>query len=193
MIQNAPEKQPTEQPVPSTFERLLFDFGTRIFNLARRLLNRVEDAEDLTQDVLIKLAQKLEQFRGDSSLETWVYRVTVNAALDFRRKNVREPECCADPSPESRHLWFPGSRAAGGRDPQRRAMNAEAKQLVEQAVRELPEHYRDVYVLTDVEGLPIAEVAELLQISVAAAKSRLHRARLILRQVMAPYFEEPLT
>lgn len=194
MIQDAKSETNTvAEEVPQTFERLLFEFGTRIFNLARRMLNRVEDAEDLTQDVLLKLAKKVVQFRGESSLDTWVYRVTVNAALDFRRRRARQPDCCVDPSSESHGKGLRGGQSAAWRDPQRRALNAEARHQVERAIHELPEHYRDVYVLTDVEELPIVEAAELLQLSVPAAKSRLHRARLLLRQQLAPYFEEALT
>lgn len=180
-------------PVPRRLERMLFEYGTRIFNLARRMLNRVEDAEDLTQDVLLKLARKLVQFRGDSSLDTWVYRVTVNAALDFRRKRDHQPVTGGDPYDEFLENGAYARIVPLWRDPQQRALNTEARGIVEQAVQELPENYRDVYLLTDIEELPIVDVSELLQISVAAAKSRLHRSRLLLRQRLSPYFEEPVT
>ncbi len=157
------------------------------------MLNRVEDAEDLTQDVLMKPSRKLAQFRGDSSLDTWVYRVTVNAALDFRRKRARQPVTAGDPSQDFLESGTHAKTVSLWRDPQQQALNSEAKGLVEQAIHELPEHYRDVYLLTDIEELPIVDASEILQISVFAAKSRLHRARLILRHKLAPYFEECAT
>ncbi len=80
-----------------TVEQILQDHGTRVYNLARRMLGNVEDAEDLTQEVLLKVFQQIGQFRGQAALSTWVYRITVNAALKYRQRRGRRPLPVGDP------------------------------------------------------------------------------------------------
>ncbi len=172
-------------------EQIIRDHGPRVYNLARRMLGNVEDAEDLTQEVLLQVFQKIGQFRGQAALSTWVYRITVNMALKYRERRARRPLALGDP--------FEGFQADGRHahpvrawrdEPQRAVLDNEERQVVEKAIAELPESYREVYLLTDVEKLPIPEVADLLNLTVPAMKSRLHRARLVLRNRLAPYFEE---
>lgn len=177
---------------PLTSEQVFQEFAPRVYHLARRMLGNASDAEDVTQEVFLQLVRKLATFRGDSSFSTWLYRVTVNAALSFRRKRaVRQ----ADPLPE--HLEDFGNdgkhRAAvrpWTRGPEQELLDGETHQLIEAAIAELPESYRDVYLLADVEELPSAEIAGMLGISTSAVKNRLHRARLHMRKKLATQFEE---
>jgi RNA polymerase sigma-70 factor (ECF subfamily) len=184
-----------EDPAPSsppTPEKLFEEYAPRVYHLARRLLGNAADAEDVTQDVFLQVVRKLPTFRGEAAFSTWLYRVTVNAALAYRRKQaLREahalPEALEDFREDGNH------RALVRRwmtTPNHLALEREGHELIEEAIAKLPESYRDVYVLADVEHLPNAEIAEMLGLNVPGVKSRLHRARLLMRKALAPYFEE---
>jgi RNA polymerase sigma-70 factor (ECF subfamily) len=177
---------------PLTPERVFHDYAPRVFHLARRMLGNDADAEDVTQDVLLQVVRKLDTFRGESAFPTWLHRVTVNAALSNRRKRAqREDHQSHDPL-ESFH--DDGHHARPLRpwsvQPEQAVLDQETQELIEKAIARLPEIYRDVYVLADVEGLPNGEIAEMLGLSLAAVKSRLHRGRLLMRDALAPHFEE---
>src|SRR6266478_6367136 len=140
-----------DKPTALTPERVFKDYAPRVYNLARRMLGNDADAEDVTQDVLLQVVRKLPTFRGESAFPTWLHRVTVNAALAHRRKQaVREDTHVANP----------------------------LEDLIDRAIAGLPAIYRTVLVLSDLEELPNAEIAERLGLTVPAVKSRLHRARL---------------
>ena len=159
------------------------------------MLGNDADAEDVTQDVLLQVVRKLDTFRGESAFPTWLHRVTVNAALAHRRKRANrqahqsgEPlDAVLDDGDGHPH---PGSLRPWSISPDQPVLDAETHELIEQAIGKLPETYRDVYVLADVEGMPNADIAEMLGMSVAAVKSRLHRGRLLMRDALAPHFEE---
>src|SRR5262245_23323271 len=177
---------------PLTPERVFREHGARVYNLARRMLGNDADAEDVTQDVLLQVVRKLDTFRGDAQLATWLHRVTVNAALAHRRKRTRREEHeVHDPL---NHFLDNGHHASHVRpwsvSPDAQVLGHEQTQLIERAISGLPELYRDVYVLADVQGMPNAEIGDLLGLSVPAVKSRLHRRRLLMRHALAPHFEE---
>jgi RNA polymerase sigma-70 factor (ECF subfamily) len=178
-----------------TVEEVFRDYAPRIFSLARRMLGNDADAEDVTQDVLLQVVRKLDTFRGESAFPTWLHRVTVNAALAHRRKRAaRDQGRVYDPL---ENFLADGRHAAVVKKwsvpPDQEMLDRETHELIEQAIAELPETYRDVYVLADVEGLPNAEIAEMLELSTPAVKSRLHRARLMMRDLLARHFEEAAT
>lgn len=178
--------------LPPSPEELFRDHAPRVYTLARRMLGNDADAEDVTQDVLLQVIRKLATFRGESSFSTWLHRVTVNAALAHRRKRaLREEGRVNDPLelfPDNGHHPLPVRRWAAA--PEQQVLDQETHQLIEAAIARLPESYRDVYVLADVEGMANADIADLLEMSVSAVKSRLHRARLMMRDALAPHFEE---
>src|SRR5262249_15551847 len=166
------------------------DYGPRVYNLARRMLGSDADAEDVTQDVLLQLVRKLDTFRGESALPTWLHRITVNAALSHRRKKATR-EDHEEHDPLERLLEQGHHQARRWRvGPEEALLDHETHELIERAIARLPEKYRDVFVLIDVEGLSNADAAEMLGLSVPAVKSRLHRARLLMRHALAPHFEE---
>lgn len=190
MVAKTAVAEPTGPPL--TPEEVFRDYGPRVYNLARRMLNNDADAEDVTQDVLLQVVRKLGTFRGESAFPTWLHRVTVNAALAHRRKaSYRQERTVADPLDafidDGRHLT---PIRSWNLRPDEIAIDQEQQKLVEEAIAELPESFRDIYLLADVEGLPNAEIADMLELSVPAVKSRLHRARLLLRSALAPHFEE---
>jgi RNA polymerase sigma-70 factor (ECF subfamily) len=184
--------QATPNGSKPTVDQVVRDHAPRIYNLARRILGNDADAEDVTQDVLLQVVRKLDTFRGDSALPTWLYRITVNAALAHRRKRAvgeerRVPNPLDKFGEEGSH---PGPVRQWSVPPDQALMDRETRDLIERAIADLPDVYRVVYVLADVEGLPNAEIADMLELSVPAVKSRLHRARLLMRDALAPHFEE---
>jgi RNA polymerase sigma-70 factor, ECF subfamily len=190
-----PEPVSGAAAVPLTADRVFRDYAPRVYNLARRMLGNDADAEDVTQDVLLQVVRKLDTFRGESAFPTWLHRVTVNAALAHRRKRANRQahqsgqalDAVLDDGEGQPH---PGSLRPWSISPDQPVLDAETNELIERAIAGLPDTYRDVYVLADVEGLPNAEIGDMLGLSVAAVKSRLHRARLMMRDALAPHFEE---
>jgi RNA polymerase sigma-70 factor, ECF subfamily len=182
-------------PTP-TPEEVIEAYAPKVYNLAYRMLGSASDAEDVTQDVLLTVVKKLHTFRGESSIGTWLHRVTVNACLAYRRKRANRaqrqvPDPLVHDFAETGHHNSPvrGWTAP----PEERLQERETQELIERAIGDLPELYRDVYVLADVEGLPNAEIAEMLGMNVPGVKSRLHRARLMMRKSLAPHFEESVS
>ncbi len=183
-------------PAPSesdavTPEMVFREYAPRIYHIARRMLGNDADAEDVTQDVLLQVIRKLDTFRGDAQLTTWLHRVTVNAALAYRQKRAtrqnRETSEAADDVLESAPNTAAIKRWNVG--PDEPVLAAEQAEVIEKAIADLPAPFRDVYVLADVEGLPNSEIADMLGLTVPAVKSRLHRARLRMRDSLAPHFE----
>ena len=189
---------PTAQDEPSpacgvvTAELVFREHAGRVFRLARRMLGNDADAEDVAQDVLLQVVRKLDTFRGEAALTTWLHRVTANAALALRRRRAARRERSLAAIPES--SLEAGHAAAGPRRrrpaPDEQALGCELRQVIEAAVGRLPRLYRETYVLADVEGLSNAAVGVRLGLSLPAVKSRLHRARLMMRDALAPFFEE---
>jgi RNA polymerase sigma-70 factor (ECF subfamily) len=185
-----PALQEAHSAAPPSAEEVFLTYGGRVYHMARKMLPSDADAEDVTQDVLLQVVRKLPSFRGDAAFPTWLHRITVNAALSHRRKMaVREENRVHDPldalpgepvrGPDRAHL-----------SPESRLIRREEQGLIDRAVAGLPPLYRDVFVLSDIEGLPNAAIADSLGLSLPAIKSRLHRARLLLRDALAPHFAQ---
>jgi RNA polymerase sigma-70 factor (ECF subfamily) len=176
---------PRSVPLPITAEEVFQNHASQIFSLAWRLLSNYADAEDVTQDVLLSVVRKLGDFRGRADLKTWLHRVTVNAALLYRRRSLKQKLRTMS---DSLDQFAPSTRRSES-TPDKIAVQRETHRLIEEAISRLPEIYRDVFVLSDVEGWPNAEIGELLGLTLAAVKSRLHRARLLLRAALAAHLE----
>lgn len=159
----------------STFERIVQSHQDRIYNLCHYLLGNPQDAEDAAQEVFIKAFRKLKEFRPESSLYTWLYRIGVNTCLDHKRKLRPEPlrnesQVAELPSPES--------------SPERNYQSKEIGRAINSALEQLSEHSRAVIVLKEIEGLSYEEIAEVLNTSVGTIKSRLSRTRDELRRIL---------
>ena len=164
---------------PLTPERVFHEHLPCVYHLARRLLGHDADAEDVTQDVLLQVVRRLHSFRGEAEFTTWLHRVIVNAVLLHRRRlAARTDRQTGDRLQQYLHdPACSAHRRAGPETPDQRLLDDELRELLEQAIGRLPEPYRDVYVLADVEGCSNAHIGEVLGLSLAAVKSRLHRAR----------------
>ncbi len=176
-----------------TVEEVFRQYAPRVYHLARRMLGNEADAQDVTQDVMLQVLRKLDTFRGESAFPTWLHRVTVNAALAHRRRKATRHEQTAGDGAEylsEEHHEPHGPPRPWSVEPDRPVLDQERQEQVEAAIAGLPDMYREVFVLADVEQMPNADIADVLNLSVPAVKSRLHRARLMMRDKLAPYFEE---
>jgi RNA polymerase sigma-70 factor, ECF subfamily len=171
-------------------ECLVADYGDRAYRLAKGITRNAQDAEETVNDALWSVIRKIETFRGDSSLGSWIYRIVANAALQkLRCRAHRRDELSLDEGlpifdEDGRHADPISDWAASIDDP---ALQTELRAALDWAMGELPAHHRAVIVLHDVQGLSMAEVAGSLGITIATAKSRAHRARLFLRKRLSMF------
>lgn len=167
----------------AAFGVLVSRYQDRLYNTVYRLLGNAEDARDVVQDAFLSAYQSLGHFKGDSRLYTWLYRIAVNTAISFKRKQRavlsihrdRDGAGGADPLDPSEHAQ-PGYALEA----------AEEERRVQEALNRLSPPHRAVLVLKDIEGQKYEDIAEVLQVPIGTVRSRLHRARLELRQLLAP-------
>ena len=160
----------------AAFELLYERYHRRTYSLCLRMTSSQTEAEDLTQEVFIQLFRKIGSFRGDSAFSTWLHRLTVNQVLmHFRRRSVKNERTSEDGE-------MPEQSVPGTANPNR--MQVVDRIALKNAIAELPNGYRNVFVLHDVEGFEHEEVARMMGISVGTSKSQLHKARLKLRGLL---------
>ena len=149
------------------------------------------EAEEVMQETFINACRGAEAFEGRSSLSTWLYRIATNNGL-MRQRRKETPVVSLDTSPneEDAGEFWPRQLSDWDWNPENITLSGELQQVMDEAVEELPEQLRAVFVLRDLEGMSTKEVAEVLNISASNAKVRLHRARLLLREHLATYFSE---
>jgi len=179
---------------PDAVERLVDRYGGWVYRVVRRLLDDPRDAEEVAQDVFLTVARKIETFRGEAAFSSWLYRIAMNAAYQrLRARRARPAEVPLEPllpvfDDRGRFAGPVVDWSAQLEDP---AVATEARAALEQGLARLPEDYRVVVLLRDVEGLSNEDVAGILGLSVLAVKSRLHRARLALRRVLTELWASP--
>jgi RNA polymerase sigma-70 factor, ECF subfamily len=174
----------------SVLEVLMERYTPRVYRVAFGITRSHVDAEEVVQDVFLTLFRKIDSFEGRAALGTWLYRVAANAALIKRRgKRAAVEVALEDYLPAFKDDGHrEGDRAMlladWSRTPEAELLSGEARVILEEGLALLPEHYRAILVLRDVEELSNEQVAEILGESVASVKSRLHRARMALREVL---------
>ncbi len=180
----------------SAFEEVVNRYGNKIYGLAFRITHNHHSAEEIIQEVFLTLIKKIGTFRGESKFSSWLYRVTVNTSYMHLRAEKRHGHE-SDVSLEDYVPYDENGSLAGrvkakdwSNRPDEALLSKEAIEIIEKAVNELPESYRVIFHLSDIEGLSNEETAEILGLSVPAVKSRLHRARLFLRDKLSDYFYE---
>jgi len=168
-------------------------YGSRIFQLAMRYMKNREDAEEVTQDVLMKVYRKVDAFRGDAALSSWIYRITFNTAMSRLRSTrvaraaEQERERSLAVEVDDERLRAPRQPADWTRMPDEALLRAQLRQAVARAIAELPEIYRAPVVLRDIEGLSTEEASLRLNLKDQTLKSRLHRGRLMLREKLRSF------
>jgi len=164
------------------FEELMQRHETKAFNLALRLTRCQEDAEEVLQDAFTSIYRKIDAFEGKSAFTSWMYRIVVNAAfMRLRKRKKSLAKSMEDLTPAVRHQIIEENCGYQERSDSY-TVNRELRTELEKAISNLPGDYRLVYILRDVDCMSNQEVAEVLNLSVPAIKSRLHRARLMLRK-----------
>jgi len=166
-------------------------YGHKIFQLAFRYLRNNEDAEEVVQDVLLKVFRKIDAFRGDSALSSWIFRITFNTAMSrlrrtraMRHAEVNEIEIRTTPSDDTPAAFDPADWSNLADDAM---LRSELRERLAAAVIALPEIYRVPVILRDLQGLSTEEASTRLQIKDQTLKSRLHRGRLLLRERLADF------
>jgi RNA polymerase sigma-70 factor (ECF subfamily) len=175
----------------SAYRRFVELNSANVYNVALKLLGDEHEAEDVLQETFLSAFRAMDRFEGRSQLSTWLYRIAYNASLMRLRKRDRmttfsldQPHNLTGDETEPRYLVDWSSL------PDEELLSAEARQEMDRAIAELPETLRSAFVLRDIQGLSGSETAEVLGITVQAVKSRLHRARLRLRDALSEYYRE---
>jgi RNA polymerase sigma-70 factor (ECF subfamily) len=173
-----------------SFETIVSRYETKVHNLAMRLTRNPEDAEEVLQDVFVTVYRKISGFEGKAKFSSWLYRITVNAAFMKLRKRKQDQSVSLDDMlPHLQNKAITQRNAFGARSDSL-ALNNEIKNALEGAIDKLPEEYRAVFILRDIDGLSNKEVGEILDLSIPAVKSRLHRSRLMLRKKLKRFYED---
>ena len=178
----------------SAFDEIVSRYSDRIYGFAFRITRNTSDAEEVFQEVFLTLTKKLDTFRGESKFSSWLYRVTVNASYMYLRSQKKHESNISlenyAPYDDKGTLMGRIMDKDWSSRPDIIIYGKEALKIIDESINELPESYRTVFHLRDIDGLSNEEVADILEITVPAVKSRLHRARLFLRDKLSDYFHE---
>jgi RNA polymerase sigma-70 factor (ECF subfamily) len=174
----------------STFQYLVMKYETRVFNHCMRIVGDKEESADLTQEVFLKVFRNIEKYEHTYAFYTWLYRITVNCCIDYLREKKRRiakfpltPIYSNDGAAETKEVEIPDERFG----PENRAINLELNRTLNEALGSLPENLRSIIVLKEVEGLSYAEIADIVKCSLGTVKSRMHRARVQLKEYLTPH------
>jgi RNA polymerase sigma-70 factor (ECF subfamily) len=178
------------------FEELVAKYRSKVYGLALRMMQDASDAEEVLQETFLSAWQNLPTFRGESAFGSWLYRVCANFCLmRLRRKKVEATEAESQPLPGPKFdadgtlMSIPSYDWSRGTE--EKALDHELRVAIERATARLPDEHRTVFLLKDIEGLSYEEIAEAMGTTVPAVKSRLHRARLALREAIDSFYKSP--
>ena len=174
------------------YDKLAKIYQKKIYGLSFNLTRNQMDAQDVTQEVLLTLFRKINMFQGKSAFSSWVYRISINASYMKLRSKKKEPNVSIDElMPTFNGAGFQQEKIQDwSENTESLIFTKETRNVINNAVNLLPEKEKVVFLLRDVEGLSSEKTGEILDLTVSAVKSRLHRARLFLRKKLSNYFEE---
>ena len=174
------------------YDKIAELYQKRIYTLSFNLMRNQMDAQDVVQEVLLTLFNKIHTFQGKSAFSSWVYRITLNSSYMKLRSKKKEPKISIDELlPSFNSTGFQQEKIKDwSENTESLLFTNETRGMINKAVDLLPEKERVVFLLRDVEGLSTEKVSEVLDLTIPAVKSRLHRARLFLRKKLSGYFEE---
>ena len=179
----------------AAFGQLVAKYQDRLYNTVWRICGHVDDARDLTQEAFLKALESLDGFGGKSSFYTWLFRIGVNVAISHQRQGRRRMTVSLEDGPERWQVNRQGvalaqsarrARVGHDDDPATGARQAETNEIVVAALGELDDDQRAVLVLRDIESLDYEHIADVLAVPVGTVKSRVHRARMALREKLRP-------
>jgi RNA polymerase sigma-70 factor (ECF subfamily) len=173
------------------FQQLVEKYQQRLYNFGMRMCGEARDAEDLVQETFLTVFRYLQGFRYETKFKNWMYRVATTTCIKAKRKSKHAPdqELSLEEFMPGEGEDLPDQAPAWAQRPLDQLLNEELADHIKKAILELPKKYRMVVVLRDQEGFSTEETAQILDISVANAKVRLHRARLFLREKLKGYFD----
>jgi len=172
----------------SAFEELVKKYEKKIYNLALRLTGNPDEAGDVFQETFLKAYHSLNRFKGEANFSTWLYRIALNIFLMKKRKEKGKVFESIDMPLFTAKGEMTKEIPDWSTNPEAEIENKELKNILTKALASLPEEYRAVLILRDIQRLSNKEVSEILKLSIPAVKSRLHRARLFLRNEVSKYF-----
>jgi RNA polymerase sigma-70 factor (ECF subfamily) len=172
------------------FHELIRPYERSVFVMALSFLHNQADAEDTAQDAFLKAYRNLASFRGEAKFGTWLISITLNEARSRLRRKAIIPMESLDKDPDEPGAVSPALLRDWKEIPSEALERKEMRHVIQQAVAALPENYRQVFLLRDVEELSTSEAAEALNISIASLKVRLHRARMMLQKTLAPQLKQ---
>jgi len=178
----------------AAFDEIVGRYSDKIYGFALRITRNTDDAEEVLQEVFLTLTKKLDTFRGESKFSSWLYRVTANASYMYLRSQKKHE---SNISLENYYPYDEKGTLMGrimdkdwSSRPDIVIFSKEALKIIDDSINEMPESYRAVFHLRDIEGFSNEEVSNILEITIHTAKSRLHRGRLFLRDKLSDYFHE---
>ena len=172
------------------FAKLVDAYSVPIYRLGLRMLGNSQDAEDVLQNTFMSALTHLTGFEGRSSVQTWLYRIAVNEALMTMRRGRPEVNIDDTESSDENDIAHPTQFVDWGALPEDELLSSEGKQALDNAIQNLPENLRMVFLLRDIQDLSIKDTADTLNLSEANIKVRLLRARLMLREQLSYYYGE---
>ena len=173
----------------ASLEVLINRYGTKVYSLAMRFTRCPEDAEEVLQDVFLTVCRKINSFEGKSAFSSWLFRVTVNSSLmKMRKRKSSRMVALEDVQEHVRDRWICEKTEQNPADLE--TYRGEVRKHLTKEIAQLPDEYRPVFVLRDVDGMSNKEVGSILGLSIPAVKSRLHRARIMLRRNLRNVYEE---
>jgi RNA polymerase sigma-70 factor (ECF subfamily) len=176
----------------SLFQDLVKKYEQKLYNFGLKMCGETRDAEDMVQDTFLNAYKYLADFRYEASFKNWLYRIAGSACIKKKRKSKFAPQkeiSLEDFIPEDKEN-APDELPQWASEPLEKVLNAELSENISRSILSLPEKYRIVLVLRDVEGFGTEETAQILNIKPASVKVRLHRARLFLKERLKGYFSE---
>ena len=176
----------------SEFAKLIDVHSDQIFRLAIKILGNEQDAEDVLQNTFLKAFQKIGSFEGRSNVSTWLYRIATNEALMTIRKRRPEINISEFTNEENEEIESPIQFIDWCCLPENELLSEETREVMDEAINQLSEALKIVFILRDIEGVSIQETGQILNLSETAVKTRLLRARLKLREKLTTYFGERL-
>jgi RNA polymerase sigma-70 factor (ECF subfamily) len=176
------------------FAEIVSRYENRCYRLALKLTGNEMDAEEVLQDVFLSVYNKIDTFKGDAAFSSWIYRITANASyMKLRERKKEKSQQSSMSLEELSSVYKTGMHygvfdwTEGLDDP---SLDEDLSAVLQKAIAQLPEGYREVFVMRDIEGLSNEEVGKVTGLTVAAVKSRLHRSRMFLRKVLSDYLKD---
>ncbi|MGC8976746.1 MAG: RNA polymerase sigma factor [Candidatus Ratteibacteria bacterium] len=170
------------------FEELVKRTQDKIYNLGLKFFGNKDDAADLLQETYIKAYESLQSFEGRASFSTWLYRIATNFALMKLRKE-KQKKVSLEELKKTEDGTYTYEISDWKENPYFYYKNEELKEILSSAIDSLPPKYKTIFILHDIEGLKVEEVAKILSLSIPTTKTRIHRSRLYLRKKLSEYFK----